>query len=368
MGMASWVRVLMCNIIIIIILCHCQLLAAAAEAITIGSSNSTSCDYFQGSWVYDDSYPLYNSTTCPFIGQGFDCQKNDRPDQDYLKYRWQPTSCDIPRFNGVDLLEKYRGKKIMFVGDSLSNNMWVSLACLLYASVPNSKYTFQREGLLSTFTLPEYGVSVMWFKNGFLVDVVRDEKLGRIVKLDSISAGQQWLGVDSLIFNTYHWWFHKGRYQNWNYFQVGDKLLEDMDRLEALKIALTTWARWVDNNIDPSATSVFYQGVAVPHQNAKEWNDPNPKARGCMRQTEPVKGSTYPGPNHQGEAAVKEIISNMTSPAYLLDITLLTQLRKDGHPSIYAGSGTKFSDCSHWCLAGVPDTWNQLLYAALLDK
>lgn len=53
---------------------------------------------------------------------------------------------------------------------------------------------------------------------------------------------------------------------SWNYFQVGDKLLEDMDRLEALKIALTTWARWVDNNIDPSATSVFYQGVAVPHQ------------------------------------------------------------------------------------------------------
>lgn len=53
---------------------------------------------------------------------------------------------------------------------------------------------------------------------------------------------------------------------SWNYFQVGDKLLEDMDRLEALKIALTTWAHWVDNNINPSTTSVFYQGVAVPHQ------------------------------------------------------------------------------------------------------
>jgi len=28
----------------------------------------------------------------------------------------------------------------------------------------------------------------------------------------------------------------------WDYFQVGDKMVEDMDRLEALKIALTTWA------------------------------------------------------------------------------------------------------------------------------
>uniref|UniRef100_A0A2P2Q8X1 Trichome birefringence-like C-terminal domain-containing protein n=1 Tax=Rhizophora mucronata TaxID=61149 RepID=A0A2P2Q8X1_RHIMU len=56
----------------------------------------------------------------------------------------------------------------------------------------------------------------------------------------------------------------------------------------------------------------------------------------------------------------------MKRPAYLLDITLLTELRKDGHPSTYAGSGSKLNDCSHWCLAGVPDTWNQLLYAALL--
>ncbi|KAJ0700912.1 putative PC-Esterase [Helianthus annuus] len=53
----------------------------------------------------------------------------------------------------------------------------------------------------------------------------------------------------------------------------------------------------------------------------------------------------------------------MKHPAYLLDITLLTQLRKDGHPSKYAG-GTL--DCSHWCLAGVPDTWNQIMYTMLL--
>lgn len=87
---------------------------------------------------------------------------------------------------------------------------------------------------------------------------------------------------------------------------------------------------------------------------------------GCDGETEPVKGSTYPAPSHPGEAVVKSVISSMTQPVYLLDITLLTQLRKDGHPSVYTGRGTTFDDCSHWCLAGVPDTWNQLLYAALL--
>ncbi|KAF2286152.1 hypothetical protein GH714_011018 [Hevea brasiliensis] len=208
----------------------------------------------------------------------------------------------------------------------------------------------------------------MWLKEGFLVDVIHDEQFGEVLKLDSINTGQQWLGMDVLIFNTYHWWFHTGRYRTWDYFQVGDKMVKEMDSLEALKIALTTWANWIDNNIDPSKTSVFYQGVAVAHLDAKEWDDPNPKAKECQGQTEPVEGSTYPGPMNQGDAVVKEIISNMTRPAYLLDITLLTQLRKDGHPSIYAGSGTKLSDCSHWCLAGVPDTWNQLLYAALFDN
>lgn len=98
---------------------------------------------------------------------------------------------------------------------------------------------------------------------------------------------------------------------------------------------------------------------------ASEWKEPKAK-RGCEGQTEPLKGSTYPGPPNPGVAVVKSVISSMVEPAYLLDITLLTQLRKDGHPSIYTGRGPSYRDCSHWCLAGVPDVWNQLLYAALV--
>lgn len=65
----------------------------------------------------------------------------------------------------------------------------------------------------------------------------------------------------------------------------------------------------------------------------------------------------------------------MQFPVVLLNVTKLTNFRKDGHPSVYGKNmsmnggkkvSTKRQDCSHWCLPGVPDAWNELIYATLV--
>ncbi|KAL0739974.1 hypothetical protein Bca4012_081487 [Brassica carinata] len=228
------------------------------------------CNWFRGNWVYDVKYPLYDPYKCPFIDPQFNCKKYGRPDNLYLKYRWQPSSCSLPRFNGLYFLRKMRGKKIMFVGDSLSTNMWQSLACLIHSWVPNARYTLLRQKVLVSLTFEkvvrsqEYGVTLKLYRAQFLVDL-DSEKVGRVLKLDSIKQGRLWRGMDVLVFNSWHWWTHTGHIQPWDYMEDGKRLYKDMNRLVAYYKGMTTWSRWVNAFVDPSKTKVFFNGVSPTH-------------------------------------------------------------------------------------------------------
>ncbi|PKU70400.1 protein trichome birefringence-like 37 [Dendrobium catenatum] len=328
-------------------------------------ASSISCDFFHGNWIYDDSYPLYDSSSCPFIDPEFDCQKYGRPDKLYLKYKWQPTACELPRFDGKDFLTRWRGKKMMFVGDSISYNQWQSLLCMLHSAVPDSKISIDRKDPLSSVTFVDFVVSIMFYRSPYLVDI-STESIGRVLDLGSISSSTIWINSDLLIFNTWHWWIHKGAAsQGWDYIQDGDKVLKDMDRLEAFSKGLTTWAKWVESSVNTTATKVFFQGISPVHYQGQDWGEPGVK--NCGKQTQPASGSTNPSgslPLPQ-QGVVGNVLNTITKPVYLLDITFLSQLRKDAHPSSFSG-GHPGLDCSHWCLAGLPDTWNQILYASLI--
>lgn len=328
-----------------------------------GNGATHGCDFFTGRWVLDPSYPLYNASVCPFIEREFTCQKNGRQDLVYTQYRWQPLDCTMTRFNAVNFLEKFRGKSIMFVGDSLSRNQWQSLTCMLHSAVPNAKFNITRVGDVSNFEFLDYGVKVMLDRSVYLVDVVM-EKIGRVLKLDSIKGGKLWNGVDMLIFNTWHWWNRRGPTQPWDFVEAGGVIKKDIDRMVAFERALNTWARWVDANIDPAKSMVFFQGISPSHYNGSSWNEP--KAKNCLGQKQPLSGTRYPGDLPPALDVLKKVLSTVKKSVTLLDITMLSLLRKDGHPSMYGLGGPTGMDCSHWCLAGVPDAWNEILYNLIL--
>lgn len=56
------------------------------------------CDFFDGEWVKDDSYPLYKPGSCSLIDEQFNCFLNGRPDQEFQQYKWKPKGCILPRF------------------------------------------------------------------------------------------------------------------------------------------------------------------------------------------------------------------------------------------------------------------------------
>ncbi|KAG5551522.1 hypothetical protein RHGRI_009818 [Rhododendron griersonianum] len=303
---------------------RCNLAVLLLNIIAIELANVHKClgechDLFQGSWVRDPSYPLYISTTCPFIEKEFDRQKNGRPDRDYLQYRWQPTGCNLERWDYIQ------------VGDQVMKDMDRTAA---FEKALGTWGNWVDTNIDPSKTRG-YGVEVMLDRNVYLVDIIKGSK-GRILKLNSIEDGKNWRGMDMMIFNTWHWWGYRGAHQPWDYIQVGDQVMKDMDRTAAFEKALGTWE-------------------ARSGTNAERTNK-------CQGQTTPLLGSKYRGALPPAVAVVRRALSKIKKPVTLLDITSLSQLRKDGHPSIYGNSGGRGLDCTHWCVAGVPDTWNQILF------
>ncbi|XP_054796373.1 protein trichome birefringence-like 41 [Prosopis cineraria] len=332
-----------------------------------GKEELKGCDIYNGRWVYDSSYPLYNSSQCSFVEIPFACQQNGRPDNLYVKYRWKPYSCNLPRFSATKFLEKYRNKRIMFVGDSISLNQWQSLACMLHSRVPHAAHISERVEGVSTYTFLDHNVSLILSRNALLVDIAH-KSWGRVLKLNSISEddAKLWRGSHVLVFNSWHWWLHRGRKQPWDFITDGEDLHKDMDRLAAYEIALSTWAKWVNENIDFTKTEVFFQGISPTHTNAKLWG--NYDGESCREETRPMFGSPYPRKRLPAEVIVERVIGIMSKRVHLLNITRLSQQRKDAHPSVYGIPEKHLQigmDCSHWCLPGVPDTWNELLIAEL---
>ncbi|KAI0510294.1 hypothetical protein KFK09_010895 [Dendrobium nobile] len=296
----------------------------------IGGDSQMKCDIFDGGWVRDLTKPYYPPGSCPYIDIDFDCYKNGRPDDEFLRWRWKPYGCDIPSLNATDFLERLKGKRILFVGDSLNRNMWESLICILHNSIKNRSRVYEVSGRSKfkiqgyySFRFEDYMCSVDFVRSPFLVKELllknangsENERL-KLDLLDETMAAYHL--ADIVVFNTGHWWTHE-------------------------------------------KTS----------SGGGQWNSGGQ----CHKETEPIFNDTFITKYPKKMIALEGVLRKMETPVLYLNISRLTDYRKDGHPSIYRKKynseeelreAEKSQDCSHWCLPGVPDTWNELLYASLL--
>ncbi|PIN02065.1 hypothetical protein CDL12_25426 [Handroanthus impetiginosus] len=220
-------------------------------------NSSAVCDFLSGKWVYDNiSYPLYKERQCSFMEDGFACEKYGRKDLKYQHWRWQPRNCDLPRFNGTAFLEKIRGKKMLFVGDSMNRNQWVSLLCMIESSLPpSSNKSLILQGNLYYFHDIEYNATIGLYWSPFLVesncdDVWHHRIKGRVIRVEAIEKhAKHWNDADILIFNSYAWWLDptlKILYLIvqiviwWGAFNTSDGIYKKVDMLRSYEMALNT--------------------------------------------------------------------------------------------------------------------------------
>lgn len=142
--------------------------------------------------------------------------------------------------------------------------------------------------------------------------------------------------------------------------------MQNVEMEKAYDRAMKTWAKWIEQNDDMNKTRALFRST-LPEHKGNLW---------CHNVTKPTLDGSYDTTFPKSIAKItKKTIQSTRTPVKNLNITRLSKHRRDGHPTVYTTKQAKlltdgqrkkpevYADCSHYCLPGMPDTWNRLLYA-----
>ncbi|KAK9691950.1 hypothetical protein RND81_09G231100 [Saponaria officinalis] len=353
---------------------------AVEDDVNSASSEKQVCDYAKGRWVVDNRRPLYSGFKCKqWLSEMWACRLTQRPDFGYESYKWQPKDCDMPDFERSAFLRRMQDKTVAFVGDSLGRQQFQSLMCMVSGGEESNIQDVCAEYGLAVygagrpqgwaFRFPETNTTILYYWSSCLCDLVpldlKDPQTQVAMHLDRPPSFLKHFlhRFDVVILNTgHHWNRGKVNANRWVMYVDGkpnrDRKLAMIGNAKSFTIQSTT--KWLDSQL-PShpRLKVFFRTLSPRHFFNGDWN-----TGGSCENTTPMARGSEVNQNESSDPVIANAVKGTS--VKLLDITALSQLRDEGHISRYsvkASSGIQ--DCLHWCLPGIPDTWNEILAAQI---
>ncbi|CAN4096506.1 unnamed protein product [Withania somnifera] len=340
------------------------------------------CNFAKGRWVIDDSRPLYSGFGCKqWLSSVWSCRLTQRKDFEYEKLRWRPKNCEMEEFKGVKFLKRMQNKTLAFIGDSLGRQQFQSLMCMITGGKdsPNVLDVGHEYGLVQSrgskrpdgwaYRFPDTKTTILYYWSASLCDLTpinpSDRAIDYAMHLDRPPAflSHFFPRFDVIVLNTGHHW-NRGKLNANRWVMYVGGVPNTNRKLATIggakNFTIHSIVNWVNSQLPKYPhVKAFYRSISPRHFFNGEWN-----TGGTCDNTTPLsegkevlqdESSDYDAARAVRGTAVK-----------LLDITALSQLRDEGHISRYSIKATPgVQDCLHWCLPGVPDTWNEILFAQL---
>ncbi|KAL6992998.1 Protein trichome birefringence-like 16 [Sarracenia purpurea var. burkii] len=339
------------------------------------------CNYAKGRWVADIRRPLYSGFGCKqWLSDMWACRLTQRTDFSYEGYRWQPKNCAMPEFERSEFLKRMQDKTIALVGDSLARQQFQSLMCMVTGGEerPEVQSVGWKFGLVKppgairpdgwAYRFPRTNTTILYYWSASLCGIEpisTDPATDFAMHLDRPPAFlRQFLHqFDVLVLNTGHHWNRGKLKANRWVMHVNGEPIQDRKLAEignAKNFTVYSIVRWVDSQMTRhTKLKAFFRTISPRHFVNGDWN-----TGGSCDNTTPLARGAEVMQEESSDAIVEAAVKG--TKVKILDITAISQLRDEGHISRYSiRPFNGIHDCLHWCLPGIPDTWNEILCAQL---